>query len=758
MLARLTTGTVIDKRYIIIGLLGQGRSGTVYSARDQQLARDVAIKLINLELVQDNNFITRFVREARTLANIDHKNILRCFDLVLNSEIGSYLVTELVPGISLSQILNRQGRINVGDALDIVIQICDGADILRAKDLVHRDIKPSNIIIDTSTAAKSVKIIDFGLVGYGQLMERSEEFKITKPDVVFGAPAFMSPEQIRGLALDHRSDIYSIGCVLFRLICGENSVIADSALETMVLQLTRKPKPLSAFFDIPEIIPEGLDDVVQMALEKSAELRYQKASELKFALSEIRDKITIRESSTTSKCRICGRASLEKTATASITGWIFSCSCGQANPQLPELKHCHSCGKIVDERPAGSLTQWMFLSSRCSCDRVREFPEANLHQAFSSKMPSTEQADSKSTFGTIVTIGDVDSSGTQHDEMLSAVRTADSSAVSSTFGSAKASKVKSKIHASLFPGLTVIIAVAAVASFFCHVVLRHGQKKTQLVPSQTMRAGVSHLKIVNELMDKYEKLPVQLSMTADGQWTAQVWEATDSDLAELKIQIESYPPLVQARKQNKIVTGIVKVKHAIVSEAGLSLLKYLHVRLIDLSNSTVTDQDIECLKDFPFLDTLVIRNADRLSSNVVDSLSKIRSLTTLRIFGHAITTDVLKESVRLSRLKELEVGELFIVGADIEALSRNKQLQTVGFEACTLDASAYTSLSAWRNLKGLRLSKMKLTKSDVAGILLLENLQTLEITRCSGLEPTDVSFLRRKLLRTELTVSDGKSL
>ncbi len=285
-MASLQSGTTVDSRYEIIDLLGRGRAGTVFSAKDILLSRTVALKFLNPALTNDSDFVTRFVREAQTLGGIDHQNIVRCFDLIPESKFGYYLVTELVEGISLEDLLKQQCQLPLIDALAIGMQICDAAEALRAKQLVHRDLKPSNVMLETRGEQKLVKIIDFGLVGRGQAVS-ADKMRLTKPDLLIGTPAFMSPEQIRGAEVDHRSDIFSIGCILHRLITGKNTVCADNVLETLILQLTKRPERLAASLGA---VPSGLQEILDQAVEKSAERRWQTAEEFKAALEEIFDR------------------------------------------------------------------------------------------------------------------------------------------------------------------------------------------------------------------------------------------------------------------------------------------------------------------------------------------------------------------------------------------------------------------------------------------------------------------------------------
>lgn len=704
---RFTAGTIIDDRYEIVELLGQGRSGIVYSAHDRQLTRKVAIKVINLALLQDKDFIVRFMREARILASIDHVNIVRCFDLVLESKNGSYLVTELVDGASLAEILEQHGRLAIGDAIDIGIQICEGAEFLSQKQLVHRDIKPSNIMVDTTNPSMPVKIIDFGLVGFGQLIEGVEQFKITKPDVVMGTPAFMSPEQIRGQALDHRSDIYSIGCVLFELITGEKVASAETVLETMVIQLTRKPKSLATFFENSDFPIDDVEQVLTRALDKDPAHRYQNASELKDALAPIRDKISLGVAP--SKCRICGRPRREQVANSSITGWIFSCSCEQIIPTQSTTRFCDVCGKAVEERPAGSLTQWLFKSNRCSCGVKQAVHELGGDRQNSTTAPKLRVNQSSDGDNDNADDDRLDSNITRHTDSNTDLD--EESQIDSTSMLFEPPRSNSRLTIALL----IVCTLIGIAAFFK---LLPQPAKKQTTP-QLHRITLKNYEPVNEFFSEFEKPPFRLYINETGQWEAQGLEVNDAELAKLKTQVEQFEPILQARKVNKIITGKIKVNSAVMNGSGLEYLKDLNVTSIDLSNSSVSDQGLETLKNFPILTFLSIRKADKITPLIITTLSELPQLKTLRISGRGITRDVLPPLSKLQKLEDLSIGELTIGGADIDALSQSKNLQFIEFESCVLDLPAYTKLANWKNLKGVKFKNPKLSKAHLEGYRLL---------------------------------------
>ena len=244
-------------------LLGRGGMGFVYKARQPDLDRFVALKLLSPRLAQDPEFAHRFNREAKTLASLDHRNIVRLIEY--GKEDGLFFLSmEYVDGLSLRQLM-RQRPLTAPEALKIILQVCDALEYAHAEGLVHRDVKPDNILLDRKGR---VKIADFGLAKMRSA--QSGATQLTRTDVVMGTPDYMAPEQRQDTkGVDHRADIYSLGVVSYELLTGE-------------LPVGRFEPPSHRV----EVDPR-LDDVILKALEKRPERRYQKVQVLRDEVTEI---------------------------------------------------------------------------------------------------------------------------------------------------------------------------------------------------------------------------------------------------------------------------------------------------------------------------------------------------------------------------------------------------------------------------------------------------------------------------------------
>ena len=271
--------------YQILGQLGAGGMGVVYRAKDLRLDREVAVKILPAEVAQDANRLRRFELEARATGSLNHPNILTIYDI--GSQNGTtYLVAELLEGEELRAQLNR-GALPLKRAMDYAQQIAAGLTAAHTKGIVHRDLKPENLFV---TNDGRVKILDFGLAKVEPPRNAAAGSdvatlkQITTPGTVMGTVAYMSPEQVRGEAVDARSDIFSFGQVLYEMLAGKCAFDGPSIPELMSAILKDEPPELSA--TNPQI-PPPLEKIVQRCLEKKAERRFQSASDLGFALSTL---------------------------------------------------------------------------------------------------------------------------------------------------------------------------------------------------------------------------------------------------------------------------------------------------------------------------------------------------------------------------------------------------------------------------------------------------------------------------------------
>ncbi|HEY9791162.1 MAG TPA: serine/threonine-protein kinase [Candidatus Obscuribacterales bacterium] len=278
-------GTTIGHRYQIDSVLGQGGWSTVYSGIDLTIQRPVAVKILHHHLAGDTETVKRFRREAEAAGCINNPHVVTIFDSGVSPSGQPYIVMELLKGESLAELLMSQQRLPVKRAVDIFIQACEGLYAAHQKGVIHRDLKPSNILVQREPQADFVKVLDFGLAKFSPAERNKED--LTATGVSFGTPSYMSPEQCQGHALDQRSDIYSLGCVMYRALTGQKATDSDNIYTCMSKQVLETPKAFKEA--MPDLyVPESLERIVFKALAKDPAERFSTMDELRSALQKFR--------------------------------------------------------------------------------------------------------------------------------------------------------------------------------------------------------------------------------------------------------------------------------------------------------------------------------------------------------------------------------------------------------------------------------------------------------------------------------------
>ncbi len=268
--------------YEVLGPLGAGGMGEVYRARDERLKREVAIKVLPASFSADSDRLRRFEHEAQAAGGLNHPNIAAVYDIG-SHEGAPYIVMELVDGETLRARL-AGGALPSRKAIDYAVQIAHGLAAAHEKGIVHRDLKPENLFL---TKDGRVKILDFGLAKLTHMAIQNDATSaptatlVTKPGIAMGTPSYMSPEQVRAEPVDHRSDIFSLGTILYEMLSGDRPFRGASVIETMTAILKEDPPDLSV---TNQNVPPGLGRIVRHCLEKTVEQRFQSARDLAFDL------------------------------------------------------------------------------------------------------------------------------------------------------------------------------------------------------------------------------------------------------------------------------------------------------------------------------------------------------------------------------------------------------------------------------------------------------------------------------------------
>jgi eukaryotic-like serine/threonine-protein kinase len=270
--------------YRIESLIGVGGMGEVYLARDERLGRKAALKLLPLALTAEETQLSRFKNEARTASALNHPNILTVYEIGAEGDV-QFIATEFIEGTTLREVL-ASGRMKTHLALDIGVQIASALAAAHEAGVVHRDIKPENIMLRPDGYAK---VLDFGIAKLTELRRASDDHEPektallqTRPGLVLGTARYMSPEQARGQSVDARSDIWSLGVVLYEMLTGSPPFCGDTPSDCIAAILTAEPARLSS---LSPNVPGKLESILKTALRKNVDERYQTINEM---LAELR--------------------------------------------------------------------------------------------------------------------------------------------------------------------------------------------------------------------------------------------------------------------------------------------------------------------------------------------------------------------------------------------------------------------------------------------------------------------------------------
>ena len=263
-------------RYEIKEMIGEGAMSKVYRAYDPEINRSLAFKVLKEDHCVDEEYLSRFLREAKAAGALSHSGIVTVFD-VGKLDNAPYIMMELLEGSDLGEVLKNNHKLTLKQTLIIALQLAKSLDYAHKTGIVHRDIKPDNIIVMPD--GESIKVADFGIAR----MNENEEAQKTQVGSVLGTPRYMSPEQALGKAVDGRSDLFSVGSIMYEMLSGKKAFDAANMANLMIQIAQQQPEPLKSL--CPEV-PAGVRQIIQKLLQKSPDKRFQTGSKLAEALTK----------------------------------------------------------------------------------------------------------------------------------------------------------------------------------------------------------------------------------------------------------------------------------------------------------------------------------------------------------------------------------------------------------------------------------------------------------------------------------------
>lgn len=278
--AALIPGMIVNERFKVIDLIGRGGMGSVYRVEDIDMGTPYAIKVLSKEQTNDANW-RRFEIEARATNRLDHPNLIKVHNSGLLPDGQPFFIMDLVAGETLAEVLAKRGRLTESQLLKIFIQVGFALNYAHENGVIHRDIKPSNIMLqgtESATVGTIVRLLDFGIAKLTGQDEFNQQ-TLTRTGEIFGSPLYMSPEQCMGVGVDHRSDLYSLGCVMYECLTGAPPLVGENALSTMMKHQSEKPLSLKEA-SLGLEFTDAIEHIIGRLLEKDVTARYQTAENL----------------------------------------------------------------------------------------------------------------------------------------------------------------------------------------------------------------------------------------------------------------------------------------------------------------------------------------------------------------------------------------------------------------------------------------------------------------------------------------------
>lgn len=376
---------VIHGRYRIDALIGEGGMGVVYRAYDLQVDRQVAIKLIRRDCLSDQKFLIRFRRELEITSQFRHPSTIRVYEHGETQYDGRpYMVMELLTGQSLADLLTTKQRLSELDALEYARQIAESLSEAHEHEIFHRDLKPENIFIETVGVSTIIKVLDFGIAG------SFDGSRLTQAGEVFGTPEYMSPEQCNGHPLDHRTDIYSLGCILYEMIEGQAPFLADTPMATMLRHVRSKLTP-------PRHCHPQTAKLLQMALRKDRGKRIQSAGQFAKLICETMEEVRasqksllLPEESSTLNSQLTSHTQFPSSSLTQATTVLPSVSSTDAK-SLP-ASYPPNSGRffVLTLAAAAAILVGIFVFSQSTVSESEE-PETGPHTASSKVEPAAHE-------------------------------------------------------------------------------------------------------------------------------------------------------------------------------------------------------------------------------------------------------------------------------------------------------------------------------------------------------------------------------
>lgn len=672
-------GTVIDKKYRILGLVGMGGMGAVYRVHHELLNKDLALKTFRAADYFEDSW-KRFQNEAKILASLRDAHIVDIYDFGFAENKMPYYTMELLQGENLEDKLKREGSMRFNTTMHAFIQACRGLHTAHKKGILHRDVKPANFFLQSSAKAGeraesdsknykanySLKVLDFGIA---DLLTREAQ-ATTGQGAIFGSPLYMSPEQADGRSLTAASDIYSLGCALYQCLCGEPPFYGATALDTIILHQTAPPPPLSVKF--AGEVPARLDGLVYKMLAKHPEKRFESIKQVE--------------------------AELEILLKAEANGTSFVLNNSTFRPPTEQVEsRAQNTGEQKRKRQLSTLI--LVAASLGVTVMAVSIP---LHNLFSQAKRSTPLASAIETGDTLPDQAKVRAHHYDPNDTDPSVITM-TKAVEATTGKQFFDVLKEKS-----PIISAGLADEIKYNVTTSEMLARGKKQFVFPAKQSI--GSLTYKLANS---KEIELDCLKSVTVP---------ANASLLFQASLMVRENPLLLRGFAPNDL---------------DMIMLKFKDGNLLLDEEFGYDKAHIKEISRLTSIQSLFLSLCD-VTSEILPDINKLKNLTVFSICGVKKDASWLAKMDRLPKLTQLSISECNGAAAVIRRLAKGSSVISLDLDHCNLKASDLKELGKITELRSLNLSQnLSLTDADIKH---LENLKFLNDLDVSGLPLTSASF------------------
>ncbi len=716
--------TIYVGKYELLSVIGAGGMGVIYLARQIFLDRLVAIKMLKSNLASAKARM-RFHQEGKAASALHHPVIVAINDFGIDELDRPYMVMEHVQGVTLSEVIKERVTLNVAEAMPIFLELLDGLAVAHSKGIVHRDIKPGNIMLTMGDdGVVHVKLLDFGIA---KLLDDDDNTmqSLTKTGEALGTPLYMSPEQIQSHKIDYRSDLYSLGCVMYACLTGAPPFVGEQKFQTMDLHLTEKPASLKEA-SLGLDFPSELEHVVMHLLEKAPADRYQSADAVRKILIGISGQLGLLQPSALPGSALeRGVGSAQVSIPSSLAAMVPTPTQGSTSSSLGGAFARTDVDKTDKDRTELEKTDF----DKTDVDRVVK-PTYGA-ATFSPKGKLQDVTRAYTTGGGSVTERDLSAPASPE-----IVRNHSNNSLASDLPISKdqedeAAKPEARVSSKQMLLVTLLALVSLPLVIFGYSLfsskgaVKSPTKSVAIAPSElpakspTKPPSVSSLPALTP--DESDDSAVQSRLAR----SKNLYEFTTKGFENISDKAMS--AFSEQKKLTKI--GLVKTR---ISSEGLKYLVHLPVRELWLNNTTVDAKGVNYLSKIPTLKILYLTNT-KVNDEAAKTISKNMTLETLAVGGTSITMGgvrTLAASPKLEgTLQNLDLSDLDLGNEVFAALKPFRQLKNLDVSKNPrINGSGLASLAQLTQVNQLCLGSTNISDRDLPSLLKMQQLVVLDLS------------------------------